>query len=556
MSISSPNVTDLKKSSSVDTAKTSNFIRRLSPITLRRTSEGWQVQIHWGRLCITAFVASVLGWLSLTSAAYLFVKYQRGFTDVRFADMLIWPIRPQNYRVSRGDFLIASAQDQLRDEKYGAAFQSLRVGVSKSPSNKEGRLLLAQFYGAWKRPDLAQQTLLDGVAYQRNDTDYLKVLFTFLLQRQEDARTLTIAKDLLGADRTLSTRNQLIAMAAASASFFRGNYDQAEDYMHTFALETTRDGRLLAARIAWERGLKDIALTQLRQLASEFPDDAEIYNQSVTFLRDAGLDGEARRVSFLRSITNPGDARARIDLLYALQKEGDTTAVKNDVQEIFQDFLRKPASLLALGDFAANTGDPALAKRIYDYAVSHRLNREGAALMLVESNIVAKKYQAALELVRQLLSQNPDWSKRYYTVFNGLQAIAHYGLGDAESAQLFLNNFLTQDNVRADNLVAVSKRLMEVGAQTQARQVLAKAVAADPLNQPALTSLIKIDLELNNTDNLADNVRKLLDMRKPPRDLLISAYRKLGSDLFLFAPGRITLLEELRKTIAANPANS
>jgi tetratricopeptide (TPR) repeat protein len=167
----------------------------------------------------------------------------------------------------------------------------------------------------------------------------------------------------------------------------------------------------------------------------------------------------------------------------------------------------------------------------------------------VEANIVAKKYQAALELVRELLKANPEWGKRFYSVFNGLQAIANYGLGDAEAAQLFLNNFLAQSNVRAENLLAVSKRLLAVGARTQARQVLEQAVKSDPLNQAALTNLVQIDLDLNNTAPLACNVRKLLTMRRPSQDVLRAAYRKLGSDLFLFAPDRSALLTDLRAAI-------
>ena len=40
-----------------------------------------------------------------------------------------------------------------------------------------------------------------------------------------------------------------------------------------------------------------------------------------------------------------------------------------------------------------------------------------------------------------------------------------------------------------------------------------------------------------------------MTMRKPPRDLLKNAYTKLGSDRFLFAPGRAELLDELHKVI-------
>jgi len=275
----------------------------------------------------------------------------------------------------------------------------------------------------------------------------------------------------------------------------------------------------------------------------------------VAYLREAGHDSEARRESFIRALAYPNNARARIDQLYALQKEGDIAAVKSNTEDIFRDFADDANALLALGDFAANTGDSTLARRIYNYCKAHNLNWESHALMAVEANIVSKKYQAALELVRELLKENKEWGKHYYAVFNGLQAIANYGLNDAEAAQLFLNNFLTQANFRADNLIAVSKRLLAVGAKAQARQVLDQAVQIDPLNQAALSNLIQLDLDLNNTTPLAANVRKLLAMRRPSRELLRTAYVRLGSDLFLFAPDRSALLQDLSDAINTSAAS-
>jgi hypothetical protein len=125
-------------------------------------------------------------------------------------------------------------------------------------------------------------------------------------------------------------------------------------------------------------------------------------------------------------------------------------------------------------------------------------------------------------------------------------------MDDVSSAQIFLNNFLNQSGVRADNLVAVSNRLMGVGAKTEARQVLDQAVRSDPLNQSAIVGLIKLDIEIGNGDELAVNVRTLLAMRKPPRKLLGSAYKSLGSDRNLFASGRTALLDDLKKTITAS----
>lgn len=530
--------------------------RRFAPFTIRRKSTGWQVQVYWTRLGVTLLLLGLFGWISAASGAYLFVKYKRGFTEVKFTDMLLLPARWDEHQVARGDFLIKKAQEDLKEQKFREAFYALRIGLIKSPANKDGRLLLAKFYGLWKRPDLARRTLLDGFTYHKEDSDYLKTLFTFLLQQQDDEQVIAYYQELLANDPAVTPRNQLIALAAASSSYFRGNYDQAESILQRYHLVGSRDGRVLTARIAWDRGAKDQAISLLRELAASLPKDEEIYSQIITYLRALGRDEEARRESFVRSLADPQNARARIDQLYAYHKDGNMDAVKVQVEEAFHDFANDDKALVALADFAANTGNAPLALRVYEHAKANNLNWEATALMTIEAHIVAKQYQSALEMVRQLQKESPDWGKRFYAVFNGLQAIAHFGLGDAEAAQLFLTNFLSQANVRADNLTAVSNRLMDVGAKSQARQVLQQAVESDPLNQAALTRLIQLDLELNNTTPLAANVRTLLTMRKPSKDVLNTAYRKLSSDLFIFSPDRTALLQDLREALGGAAAKS
>lgn len=555
MSAPEPIFTKVKVSQSRNGEKV-NVMRQFAPLWVKRNDHGWQIKIYWKRFALFSLIIGLLGWFGAASAAYFFVKYNRGFTDVKFTDMLFLPTRWDAYEVARGNFLIEQAQSDLKKQNYRAAFDGLRLGLIKSPGNKEGRMLLAQFYTQWKRHDLSRSTLVDGFPYLKEDPAYLKTLFTFLLQQQEDKQVLRFYHELLDNDPTLTPRNQLVAVAAASACYFRGNYDEAETILRRYQVEKSRDGRLLMARINWDRGAKDLALDLVKALAIELPEDSEIYALTITYLRAVGRDDEARRDSFFRALANPLNARARIDMLYAYQKEGDTASLSSNVEEFFLDLNKDPKALLALADFAANTGDTRLARRIYDYNKSNNLNWDGAALMTVEAFIVAKEYQSALDLVRDLFRENPEWAKRFNAVFNGLQSIAHYGLGDAETGQLFLNNFLKQDNVRTDNLIAVSKRLLSVGAKAQARKVLDQAMQADALNQAALTSLIQLDLELNNTSPLADNVRKLLTMRKPSQDVLRSAYHKLGSDLFLFSPDRTSLLQELRAALTVTLPSS
>lgn len=525
---------------------------------MQRTSAGMRIRIAWRQALLTLLALIVLGWLGLAGAAYLFVKYRRDFSDVRFVHMLLYPAKQEEYRVARGDFLINEAKEQIKEQKLREAYYNLRVGVSQSPRNRDGRMLLAQFFVAFGKPYLAQDVLVEGLEFNRDDREYLQTLFSFLLQRQADNELIAMTDELLkdvAADQAPDERLRLIAMARATAQFFRGNYDAAEDTLRRYRLQEAPDGQILGLRIEWERGEREIALNRLQSLTEQIPENEQVYGQYAAYLRETGRDDELRRLCLLRQISYPDRPRPRIDLLYVYDKAKDETAVQSGIEELFRDFPKNGEVMLALADFAANSGRPALALRIYDYCKDNGLPWEGPALMTVEAHVVARQYHEALETCRQMIKDNPEWGKRFYSVFNGLQAIANYGLGDTEAAQLFLNNFLNQAGVRADNLVAVSNRLMTVGAKDQARQVLAQAVKADPLNQTALVSLIKLDLEIGQADTLATSLRTLLTMRKPPRELLETAHTKLASDRYLFAPGRSTLLDELRATITSRPTS-
>ncbi len=530
--------------------------KRLLPFRVQRTSGGMRLRIAWRQAILTFVALVLLGWFGLAGMAYLFVKYRRDFSDVRFTHMLFYPARQDEYRAARGDFLIARAKEQLEQQQYREAFYNLRVGSAQSPGNRDGRMLLAQFYVVWQRPDLAHRLLVEGLDANRHDREYLQTLFSFLLQRQADHEVIAITADLLGTANpgpTIDERTRLIAMARATAQFFRGNYDAAEDTLRIYRLLESPDGQILALRIEWERGERDLALARLQALTEQMPDNEQVYAQYAAYLREAGRDDELRRLALVRQIAHPDRPRPRIDLLYLYDKAGDEANVQSGIADLFRDFPKNSEVLLALADFAANTGRPELARRIYEFCRENNLPWEGPALMTVEAYVVARRFHEALEACREMIRDNPEWGRRFFSVFNGLQAIANYGLRDVEAAQLFLNNFLNQPGVRADNLVAVSNRLMSVGARDQARQVLTQAVRADPLNQTALVSLIRLELELGHTDTLSAHLRSLLSMRKPPRELLETAYTRLASDRYIFAPGRGSLLEELRTTIVAQP---
>lgn len=219
--------------------------------------------LPWRRWLTWTFLAGAGLWILLTLAAWLFVKYRRDFPEVKYVDLL-WPGRWPQYRVDQGNHYIAQSETLLQQGEYALAVQKLRIGVSKAPANAAGRTLLARVYLAYRRPDLAREVLIDGLAYLPDNAAYLQSTLSFLLEFQEDAKLLELTHRMLAAPANPATAS-LLATFAATAAFYRGNYDEAEDLLARYRLDDTADGALLQARIAWELDYPELALVHLKE---------------------------------------------------------------------------------------------------------------------------------------------------------------------------------------------------------------------------------------------------------------------------------------------------
>lgn len=508
--------------------------------------------IHWRRLMLSVFALGVASALGLTLAAWVYVYSYKGVKEVGYLHIAL-PWRWDEYRVIRGAHYVAKAKEMIATAQWRGAYLNLRVGLLKDPANKEGRLLLAQFYSMLRRFELAEQTLIEGMDYHRSDDAYFQAALQFLLQLQNDERVISLAGDALAEPGASVMRKRTAALYAGMAHTYRGNYDRAEDLVVAHRLEETREGRMLAARIEWERGYPELALLKLEQLRAGLPADDEVAGLLAGYYRDLGRLDEARRLNLLRQVANRGAPQPRIELLKLLAQEGDEAAAQREVEDVMGHFHNDGPALVALAEYAANRGDTVLVRRIYEHCKAADLPWDVAAVLTVESCIVAGKFQEGLDLARELLRENPEWSRRHYALFNGLQAIALHGLGDHDAARLFMKNFLGQANIRSEQLASVSGRLAAVGAADEARELLARAVQDDPHNQAALTKLIELDLKAGRLDEVPAAVRKLLTMRKPPTALLARVRDELGSDRWLFLDGRTAALDELGAALAVKP---
>jgi Tfp pilus assembly protein PilF len=505
------------------------------------------------QLIIVFTAVSLGGYLILGFGAFLFVKYQRGIPGVGCLD--IWlPARWSNYRVARGHHYLVKGQSLLAQGSYQEALHLLRQGLISAPGDRQGRLILAQLYLDFRRPDLSEACLHDGLPLHRNDPAYLAPYLKFLFQRQQDARVLATCRELLPLRPEPTARDRLLALAAANACYNIGDYDQAEDYLRIAELQHQREGRLLSLKIVWDRGYRELALLDLRAFALEHSHDPEVYAQLNARLRESGLTAEARRRSIEFQIAYPALVRPRIDVMRAYLEIGESSRAALEIDAFIRDFPTDASALLALADYAANAGDTALAHRLYTHAQSHWLDTAAHAFLTIEAHLVARDFATALTHTRNFLRANPAWAQHYQPVFNSLQAVAHYGLGDRESGDLYLANFFNNTTARVENLLAVADRLLAVAATDSALRLLTKAIDADPLNQAALARLVSLELNLHQTAKLAPHLRRLLAMRRPSPDILRVALHELSDDSSSFASDHAPLRADIRTHLDAADA--
>jgi tetratricopeptide (TPR) repeat protein len=518
------------------------------PFILYKGPKGWKLHISPSRSLVWLLAVMLGGYLAVGTGLFLNDRYRQGLSGISWSDR-VYPPNWHKYRAARGNAYIEKAEASLQNGQFSQAFHQLRAGLARAPDHQHGRVLLGEMYAATGRSDLAQATLIGGLEYHETDLAYLQRTFRFLFSRRADLEVIEIAQRLLPALESSHEAAGLVAGSLANALYFRGQFDQAEDVLRAHSLNSTLDGRLLSAKIEWDRGFPELALALIEALAKDFPASAQTYRTHVQWLIDRGQSDSARRASLLRRIRFPDQAQPRIDLLYAFDTAEDHAAVDLEAKSLFADFGDEFPIILQIGDFAANTGRVDLAEQVLQHAQQSGMPTEGPELMRVESLIVGGDYQNALNAVREALEQNPAWERSLAPVFNGLRAICYFALGESEDANLFLNSYLGLRDTRAENLVAVADRLLSVGAEREARRVLEHAVVNDPLNQAALTRLIEFDLNKPDAPDLPANLERLLSMRRASPVLLRDAYNRLGEDRFVFVEDRNKLLDRLLESL-------
>jgi len=507
-----------------------------------------EISVRWGRLIGAFALLAVLGWFTLAGALYFHFKYNKEFDQVSYTRMLtLLPFGLETHRVEMGNYHIERGLSEIKEGNYRDALRLLRLGVSRSPANLEGRRVLAEFYEiALKRHDIAVDLLLQGIELGGIlDGEYLKATLRVLLRYQMDEDIQNLANKYLPEEPELTDINRTLAFGAANANYLRGNYDLAEDYIIDYKLLESLEGVLLSAQISWDRGSKIAAMTKMEYSIEKFPNSEPLLMQLSRYHRELGEIEKARRYAILRNVSDPLSAAPRLELLYIYNKSEDFEREQLEAQRMLQQFRNDEPALQSLANFAADTGNIELARRTYEEALENEFAIDAFALLLIEAHLVDKDYQGALDFSEELLKERPEWLTLRWAIFSSLRAVASYGINRPDLGEIYLQDFIDEASNQAQTYMAVSRRFTDIDRVQQARTILTLAYQKAPTNQKILSELIRSELSLGNTENLSLLLSRYLQMRRPQIELLTEAYNKLGSDRFIFTPDRQSLLLQL-----------
>ncbi len=511
----------------------------------RGPSGKWRIIFLWKRIFSTLALLVILGYLAGATGIFFYFKERKGYKEVSYLQVMTLPFNMEDFQRQRGDYEIEQAKKYLKENEIRQAYFYLRSGVAHNPANLEGRTLLSEFaLLAQRDPERAIALMRGGIPNAGNDKDYLKRYIQLLLRYQQDQEVMDVAETILNKNPDPEIE-QLLALAAATAHYYRGDFDQAEDYVREYDLDTDLEGTLLSARISWDRGQQQAAISKLESSIGKYPNDEPVYALLSRFYRDMGKHAKARQYAVLRNINAPLSVAPRIDLLYSLDNTGQTERADQEAESILHQFGQDEKALIALANYATDSGRVSLARRIYEVALENDFNIAPFALLLVEAHITSGDYQGAIDFTEELAKEKPEWMERNLGVFNSLRSVAYHGIGNKDYSDIYLDQFLKQGNVRVDTLIAVSRRFIDLGGKEQARKILMKAIEDNADNQAALSRLIELEIDMGNSSQLGGHLKKLLHMRRPSAELLMKAYRSLGSDRFIFTQDRETLLIEL-----------
>ncbi|MBO6103271.1 MAG: hypothetical protein J6P03_08485 [Opitutales bacterium] len=518
----------------------------------RKPSGEWAIKFLFGKF-LALFAAVFIVLLVFKSAfVYSFYKYKRGYDEITVPQAVIFPLNRVKTAKALGDYNIRKAkalieQSSAEHNYYKEAFETLLNGVARSRDNIEGKKLLSQFFLLMRRSDNAIETLESGIhnpeAYE--DIAYVRIYLQLLISNIEDKKLMDVCNAILAQNPKSEEVKSYVAMALATVYSMHGRYAESKKIIDGYGLADKTPGILRLSKNEWEQGNRDAAIEIITSNIHKIDDLDPVYALLVNYYIIMNDYAKARRYGALRVAANSKSVVPKIDYLRSLANSGDKAYADAEIDRLFKLYSSDEKAMLHISNYAADNGNIELMRRIYNNAIVNGFKPAPFCMLLLETFITAKDYAAAVKFSEDIIAENPKWLDKNEDIFLCLRAVAYYAKGDIHTAQVLVREITRSARANPHTLAATARRFAILGEKSIANSLYIAAVEKDPKHQYALVKLIVFELESGNSTDLDKYILRLLNMRRPPRDMILSTRKSLLSDRFIFTKERERIISAI-----------
>jgi hypothetical protein len=336
----------------------------------------WRFEVYHRRLLMTLAALGLAAWLVAVTGLFLWLNRQPQ-NQVGWFDLAA-PWRWTGLRAKRGDTAILTALAEIKDRDYTSAFYNLRVGLSRSPGNVEGRLMLARLM-AGHDPARAIALVEEGLPISGSDPKLIGGLLSFYGLYQMHSRGLEVAEKALARPETLPAETRLL-LERARIGFLLQLGRAAEAEAAFAALPAPADaaeeaGRaLLQVELGLRLGRSAEARAAMEKLLAAPQVEPAVWRQAVEVAVATGdaddLQSALRRLK-AQSPDSPGVYMVGFQAWHRMKRPSFRDAAE---QEYYRVFRGSDGALQGLAALAVALELPDVLGRVQQVARSARLS--------------------------------------------------------------------------------------------------------------------------------------------------------------------------------------
>jgi hypothetical protein len=536
---------------------------------------------NFKRIAQLSPVFLLIAWTGMSEVNYFKERYMNGIPTTRRADMYLYlpdslinsaknlflgkeqiRLREREKLLSvkdsygrsahlyrKGEYYVSVAKAALVRQDYAEFAKYIGTGAQLSPGNLEAQRLCADLFFAFQRPLDGYQLLEESLVFAKKDQEYFRQYIYRCFMLDQDARMIATATKYL-ADKEVSPEIQSdLRFAAAQAHFLRGNFAESTRLIKEYKLDLTADGYLLNCQILWESGDRAGAFADLDAALIVYPAGIRLLEMKTRWLKEIGELSRAKDCLDLLAIRSPDAPGPLIQSLYLLPGDENRTARAAVIEKATTRFGGQEQPMLELARFGNDTADVALTTRLAKHAKERRFtNRVRFDLVHVECLLNAGRARETILLVDELYkeAEHDHWVDETRIAFEALRTIAYFADGQTEIGSINLQKLMLNRSVPPQVLISASRKLIIAKRFDEANDVLIQAHLQNESNQAVLQQIVQ--LKLANPRIAADletYLRRLMQNRRPSKEVLETALRRLGSDVYLFSDDRESLLRDI-----------